>query len=167
MVDRSWPIHKARVVYNNNVNSKEIDQEIPCSHPTWTGWWAQANAWHRKRDHRSYAIALRQGKAVVQPTHVTEQVKCNDTKLKTCTLKKNQNKPASTILHRSHKVQGLKKKTHITVAKKVLSLEENVIPTFNCFQPLQDKLTTRDVEHDVTNAHNVRQAANFSSFMGN
>ena len=93
--------------------------------------------------------------------------KCNDTKLKTCTFKRKQNKPASTILHRSHKVQGLKKKTQITVAKKVLSLEENVIPTFNRFQPLQDKLTTHDVEHDITNIHNVRQAANFSSFMGN
>ena len=64
-------------------------------------------------------------------------------------------------------VQNLKGKTHITVAKKVFSLEENVIPTFNHFQPLPDKLTTPDVEHDVTNAHNVTQAANFSSCMGN
>ena len=77
------------------------------------------------------------------------------------------NKITSTMSHRSHKVQNLKGKTHITVPKKVFSLEENVIPTFNRFQPLQDKLTIPDVEHDVKNAHKVTQAANFSSCMGN
>ena len=81
MVDRCSPIHKARVVYNNNVNRKAIAQQIPCSRPTWTSWWAQANVWHKIHDQRSYATALTQGKVVVQPTHVNEQVKCSDTKL--------------------------------------------------------------------------------------
>ena len=167
MTDRCSPIHKARVVYTNNVNRKVIAQQIPCSRPTWTSWWAQANVWHKKRDHRSYATVLTQGKVVVQPTHVHERVKCGDTKLKTRTFNRKQNNFASTISHGRHKVQNLERKTLSTLPKKALFLEENVIPTFNRFQPLQDKLTIPDVEHDVNIVHNVTQAANFSSCMGN
>ena len=157
MLDRTGP----RVVYNSHVNSVQTDANIHCSRPTWTLWFAQANALQTVCDSRSYAQVLKEGKAVVQPNQISGKIRSTKKHKSTESFSKTKN--TSNISKNAHNSVTVQYPTHS--GQRLLKTQ--LIPTFNRFQPLQDELHSDDVEQDLINKQDAGHAVYSSLFTGN